>query len=52
MGLLTLMYQDVFFYNRFPDLRILGALILLGILTIIIGNAIFNAYRETFAEEI
>jgi ABC-type polysaccharide/polyol phosphate export permease len=52
MGLLTLMYQDVFFYNRLPDLRILGLLILFGILVTIIGNAIFNSYRETFAEEI
>lgn len=52
MGLLTLMYQDVFFYNRFPDFKILGGLFALGVVTIIAGNAIFNVYRESFAEEI
>ena len=52
MGLMTLMYQDVFFYNRFPDFKVLGWLFVLGVVTIIAGNAIFNVYRESFAEEI
>jgi len=52
MALLTLMYQDVFFYNRFPDFRVLGILAGLGIVIVILGNAIFNSYRESFAEEI
>jgi len=52
MGLLTLMYQDVFFYNRFPDFKVLGGLMALGVVVIIIGNAIFNIFRESFAEEI
>jgi len=52
MALLTLMYQDVFFYDRFPNLKVLGGLIALGIVVIIVGNAIFNTYRESFAEDI
>ncbi len=52
MGLLTLMYQDVFFYNRLPDFQILGWLTLLGVTIIVVGNTIFNAYRESFAEDI
>ncbi len=52
MGLLTLMYQDVFFYNKLPNLRILGWLIILGGGIVIIGNAIFNVYRESFAEDL
>ncbi len=52
MALMTLMYQDIFFYGRFPNFRVLGWLLILGVVTIVIGNAIFNTYRESFAEEI
>ncbi len=52
MALMTLMYQDVFFYNRFPNFKILGALMLLGVIVIILGNTVFNTYRESFAEDI
>ena len=52
MGLLTLMYQDLFFYDRLPDFKILGGLMLLGVIIIVVGNAVFNAYRESFAEDI
>lgn len=46
----TVMYQDIFLHQAFPDPYRLLVLALLSLLVLIIGNEVFNRYRESFAE--
>ncbi len=46
----TQMYHQMFIDGQFPDLRLLGITGLVALITFAIGNAIFNSYREYFAE--
>jgi ABC-type polysaccharide/polyol phosphate export permease len=52
MAQITMVYQDVFFYNRQPDPRILLTFLGLSILLAGIGMICFEKYKETFAEKI
>lgn len=46
----TVMYQQIFLEQRFPDLGNLAILALVSLLVFILGNQVFNKYREGFAE--
>ena len=52
MAQITLAYQDIFFYNRNPDLRVLLAFMVLSLLLLGIGMFFFERYKETFAEKV
>ena len=45
-------YQDVFYYNRNPDLRVLSAFMGLSLLLSGIGMFFFERHKETFAEKV
>jgi len=49
---ITLAYQDVFFYNRNPNLWILSAFLGVSLLLLGIGMFFFEHYKETFAEKV
>ncbi len=49
---ITLAYQDVFFYNRTPDLRILLAFMGLSLILLGMGMFFFESHKETFAEKV
>jgi lipopolysaccharide transport system permease protein len=49
---ITQAYQDVFFYNRNPDLRILSVFLVLSLLLLGIGMFFFERHKETFAEKV
>lgn len=52
MAQITLAYQDVLFYNRQPDLRLLPVFLALSIGLCAVGMIFFERYKETFAEKI
>jgi lipopolysaccharide transport system permease protein len=52
MAQITLAYQDIFFYNRQPDLRILPVFLVLAVILSGVGMVFFERYKETFAEKI
>ncbi|MCJ7833335.1 MAG: hypothetical protein MUQ20_02995, partial [Deltaproteobacteria bacterium] len=49
---ITLAYQDVFLYNRNPDLWILSTFLGVSLLFLGIGMFFFEHYKETFAEKV
>jgi lipopolysaccharide transport system permease protein len=49
---ITLAYQNVFFYNRNPDLRFLFVFMGLSLVLLGIGMFFFERHKETFAEKV
>lgn len=45
-------YQDIFFYNRFPNFPRLMIVALMAVLIYTMGASVFERYRGTFAEEV
>ncbi|MEW6187773.1 MAG: ABC transporter permease [Thermodesulfobacteriota bacterium] len=45
-------YQDIFFYNRNPDPRMLLIFLGLSLILLALGMSFFERYKETFAEKI
>lgn len=45
-------YQDILFNGKFPDLGGLGYLVIISLLMLFLGYAIFNRFRDSFAEEV
>jgi lipopolysaccharide transport system permease protein len=52
MAQITLAYQDVLFYNRQPDLRMLPVFLALSVILCAGGMIFFERYKVTFAEKI
>jgi lipopolysaccharide transport system permease protein len=52
MAQITLAYQDIFFYNRQPDLRILAVFLGTALVLSGFGMVFFERYKDTFAEKI
>ncbi|MBI5585439.1 MAG: ABC transporter permease [Deltaproteobacteria bacterium] len=50
--LITLSYQDIFFYRRSPDLLYLGTFFILALVVLGLGITLFEHYKETLAEKI
>ncbi|MCB0358012.1 MAG: ABC transporter permease [Bdellovibrionales bacterium] len=50
MATMTVMYHDVFFDGVLPDITSVVFTLSCACVTFLIGNLIFNHYRETFAE--
>jgi lipopolysaccharide transport system permease protein len=50
--LITLSYQDIFFYRRSPNPLYLGAFFILALLVLGLGIILFEHYKETLAEKI
>lgn len=50
--LITLSYQDIFFYQRTPTLWHLASFFLLALLVLALGITLFEHYKETLAEKI
>jgi ABC-type polysaccharide/polyol phosphate export permease len=51
-GLLVVAYQDILFYNRYPDPYHLLILFLVSFSVFYLGYYIFDHYRKSLAEEI
>jgi len=52
MGTLIKAYQDILFYQHFPNWVLLGIAFCSGVVMFFFGNLIFNRYREFFPEEV
>lgn len=52
MGLLTMVYQDIFFFKKIPEVWQGGVLLVVSLLAFSLGNRVFNRYRDGFAEEV
>ena len=45
-------YRDILYNQCMPDLKMLGIILLIGIVGIVIGYIIFNKLQKRFAEEL
>lgn len=45
-------FRDIFYYQKMPDLKMLGIIFVIGIITCILGYMIFNKLQKRFAEEL
>lgn len=45
-------FRDIFYYHQIPDVKILGIVLVIGILLCIVGYLIFNKLQKKFAEEL
>ena len=45
-------YRDIFYNQCMPDMKMLGIVLVIGIVTCIIGYMIFNKLQKKFAEEL
>lgn len=45
-------FRDIFYYQRMPDLKMLGMILVIGIVICIFGYMIFNKLQKRFAEEL
>lgn len=52
MTTIILSYQNILYYQTMPDVSALGCVILVGILLLIIGEAVFIRLEGNFAEEL
>lgn len=52
MAVITMAYNDIFFYHRFPNWKALALVLIVSLFVYIVGNNIFEKYRDTFAEEV
>ena len=50
LTLLMSAFQDIFFHRRPPDWSSLGLLFLMGLVVAWVGMAVFDRYKESFAE--
>lgn len=50
VALFTQMYHGILLDNAFPSIKFLAFTTAIAVLTLLIGNFIFNRYREEFAE--
>jgi len=50
IAIFTQMYHQIFLEATIPPLSLLGNMFMVALLTFFVGNAIFNNYREDFAE--
>jgi ABC-type polysaccharide/polyol phosphate export permease len=50
MGTLSMAYQDVLFHHRFPDWSRLAIVAGVAVVFLLVGDATFRRYRESFAE--
>jgi ABC-type polysaccharide/polyol phosphate export permease len=49
---LVFAYQDIFFHSRFPNFPQLITVVIMAVLVWVMGIAIFEKYRGSFAEEV
>jgi len=52
MAPLVMLYQDILYHRRAPDLLPLAFLLVLGVAVVVGGHLVFEARREFFVEEI
>jgi len=52
MATLIKAYRDILFYGQFPNWFLLGITFFFGFLVFVLGNMIFNKYKESFPEEV
>ena len=45
-------FRDIFYYQQMPDLKMLGVILIVGILLCVVGYLIFNKLQRKFAEEL
>ncbi len=45
-------FRNIFYYQKMPDLKMLGIIFIIGIAICIIGYMIFNKLQRRFAEEL
>ncbi len=50
VAMFTEMYQEIILQGIFPSLKLLGMASVVSLLTYMVGNLVFNRYREGFAE--
>ncbi len=49
---LVFAYQDIFFHSRFPNFPQLMTVVIMAVLVCVMGIAVFEKYRGSFAEEV
>ena len=47
---LVLAYQDIFFFDRLPDARLVAYALLVALVLCAIGRRVFNRYKDAFAD--
>lgn len=52
MALFSISYQDIFYFNRAPELLSISILFAVSFLTFYIGLLVFNRYKSVYAEEL
>jgi len=50
MAALIVAYQDMFFYNRFPDPHLLGFALLTSLALVAVGTRVFDHYKDAFPD--
>lgn len=45
-------YRDIFYNQQMPDVKMLGVILIIGIIICIVGYLIFNKLQKKFAEEL
>lgn len=45
-------FRDIFYYQRMPDIKMLGIIFVIGIIVCVLGYLIFNKLQKKFAEEL
>lgn len=45
-------YRNIFYNQQMPNMKMLGVLLIVGIITCVIGYLIFNKLQKRFAEEL
>lgn len=45
-------FRDIFYYHQIPNVKMLGIVLVIGILLCIVGYLIFNKLQKKFAEEL
>jgi lipopolysaccharide transport system permease protein len=52
MAHIIMAYQDIFFYEKKPDLKYLGYIAICSIVFFILSYTVYNKLRDTFVEEV
>jgi ABC-type polysaccharide/polyol phosphate export permease len=50
MAALVVTYQDLFYYDRVPSLRLLGYALAVSLVLLYIGMRVFDRYKDAFAD--
>ena len=47
---LVVAYQDIFYYNQLPSLKLMGYALAVSLVLLLIGTRVFDHYKDAFAD--